>query len=1314
MTSIVYVPTLKMFVAAALDMTFKLFSYDFKPIEVIPHEERAVLVMEYFAKDDVIVMAGAQGVGVWRLWRPPKVGHSMQKQPYTMERLYTFSEIDECWINGLQIDTSTAEVFALSGNSAYVLSLQRKNVKHSLKNVHDLPITCVCWYGRSQFFMTGCMGGLIKCWTSFHYQSGKTAHADHRGREKRSDPDYAALSLLHTFTVHTAAVAGIVLHPTSGMAISASMDGIIRVLNLEMFTEIYSINLHGRGISRLTTIVLPPAPNSAGERVPGAPPGKGILFTHADDNSICLWRVTSCAGFFGISSSDVISLRRFENMHAPVLFTPLYSNPHIDCRVAKDGDKPFLAQLTDLDEIEKDKQRQLTYEKYLVKQKEMAERKLKEAKETDLLKRTMGKVAGAFASFTTTFKVDTFVLNRKLNEGALDDMVPKDKAEEEAVGTPSKAAKAAKTATITSTPVSNAAAVNGAKLQGPFRDNVYVGSLAERDLRLFTGKGRTITSVDPDIVVQGIVCYTVSVYQHLVFALLEAGDIVVFCARSGSVPGEWSTHLRTMPHWRNGSVNVEHEDVVTMTLINIMPSSTLKPPSDHNARYNKDMRGQPIPVGVDELVVMGCRSGVLLFLDTMNECRIVKVLQAHQQQVDQVEYRHVRRELFTLGKVGKDTSAGSTCDSVIRVWSLPSLRCICEVKALANVSPMVTYPNAFAISDHLPFFAVGCIDGDVRVFVVMPPSNKAQDATKQKLGKVGTATSQYTEKDFGFGLAEGPAEIGLPSAGSRSVAANYRVAAGLDVGEVGFGFMEVVLRNGNNHESTVTAISFCDELQLYASADSSKVVKIWTCEKQIIRTIKYNMPTVCLLFNSATAVGDCIFTQYSYLLNIQRRIWDDGGALAGVRDKRELWDDKGIGAGLFVADAAQKSKGKSKGVFSSFQQPVPPQEESAYYTRRGGKFIRGINDPSNPMYLEAQAQKQSDGRRQRTDSNNHAAKRPYWDQKATGRNTPHLDTVFLRGTHQWEYENDEDYVEIDTCSPRMLLQNKPRELSEETDGLLVTSTLDDIQRFAQITMSPGPTSRKGIPSERLSASQVRMSVFGAGKRGAALLLASPRPEQEEDLLSVDAIQYSATETEAYLTLTGDETTDDVVFHDPVSSPGPAGMQSRKSLAAPPVLPSAIIRAAQEADDDDDEVADIAHAHFGDKHHFDMTDRQRKAMQQQMHRRRHRMGRSDKENKQLLDLGASGVVSDAFRHAKLAHRKNMQDKANVLNLGVSRQRPIPMPSLLGSVASAHKQRAGAAPSASLDYAIVPEYVPVRPADAPPSKQPPVKLHHVNGI
>jgi hypothetical protein len=44
-----------------------------------------------------------------------------------------------------------------------------------------------------------------------------------------------------------------------------------------------------------------------------------------------------------------------------------------------------------------------------------------------------------------------------------------------------------------------------------------------------------VTSVDPDVVVSGITCYTVSVYQHMVFALMETGALAVYCTRTVSM-----------------------------------------------------------------------------------------------------------------------------------------------------------------------------------------------------------------------------------------------------------------------------------------------------------------------------------------------------------------------------------------------------------------------------------------------------------------------------------------------------------------------------------------------------------------------------------------------------------------------------------------------------------------------------------------------------------------------------------------------------------------------------------------------------------
>ena len=219
------------------------------------------------------------------------------------------------------LDVSAEQVYAFVDRSAYVIDLAGLKCKYALENVHESIVTCICWYKRSQFYMTGCYGGVIKCWTALHFKKAGTIGVrkrlsdpqerqqhQHQNEEGSSDEEDRTrednedgLSLLHTFDIHTAAVAGIILHPVSGMGVSAGMDGVIHVLNLEMFTIIYTINMHGVGIRSMT-------------RIPLKPQGKmGMLFED-ERNNIRLWKFSSVAAFFGISSADVLTLNKFENM----------------------------------------------------------------------------------------------------------------------------------------------------------------------------------------------------------------------------------------------------------------------------------------------------------------------------------------------------------------------------------------------------------------------------------------------------------------------------------------------------------------------------------------------------------------------------------------------------------------------------------------------------------------------------------------------------------------------------------------------------------------------------------------------------------------------------------------------------------------------------------------------------------------------------------------------------------------------------------------------------------------------------------------
>ena len=95
--------------------------------------------------------------------------------------------------------------------------------------------------------------------------------------------------------------------------------------------------------------------------------------------------------------------------------------------------------------------------------------------------------------------------------------------------------------------------------------------------------------------------------------------------------------------------------------------------------------------------------------------------------IEAIDYRYKRCEIFTTGR--------SPCGKYysIRVWQLPDIHLVCEVTRLSAVS---THPNAFAISQKLPYFGVGCTDGDVRIFAVMDGSLDISYHTQEYSGNI--------------------------------------------------------------------------------------------------------------------------------------------------------------------------------------------------------------------------------------------------------------------------------------------------------------------------------------------------------------------------------------------------------------------------------------------------------------------------------------------------------------------------------------------------------------------------------------------------
>lgn len=139
-----------------------------------------------------------------------------------------------------------------------------------MDNIHDAPLTGCVWYQRSQYFITSCAAGRVKVW-AIHHDSD----------QKYGKQDYA---LLHVFTGHTKAVTALQLHPLSGLAVSVSLDGTMRVLNLEALEEIYKLEIM-QPLLAMKCITIE---------------GQSLCIGATEDGTIRVWSINDFLGFFGV------------------------------------------------------------------------------------------------------------------------------------------------------------------------------------------------------------------------------------------------------------------------------------------------------------------------------------------------------------------------------------------------------------------------------------------------------------------------------------------------------------------------------------------------------------------------------------------------------------------------------------------------------------------------------------------------------------------------------------------------------------------------------------------------------------------------------------------------------------------------------------------------------------------------------------------------------------------------------------------------------------------------------------------------------
>ena len=654
-------------------------------------------------------------------------------------------------------------------------------------------------------------------------------------------------SLLHSFKGHTKGVTAIHLHPISGLAISASLDGMMRVLNLEALNELFSIQV-GCGILGMRVVKL--CNNNFG------------CFASLCDGTIKLWKITSVCDFFAVASSKISKLDIFENLEAELEY-------HYKMKIMTNNSQSTV----------KNESKVLSLVEQMIKSRNAQSNNDNDNGSGMDLKEKQQLLSKPIDGTTTT---TTTVTNKEQKKNESENNENQD--DNSSLANESIQSNGDKTTAITTTtikkegfPTSSGIKGNGKGLLGggDMSDKILV-TYSTQDLRAFTHKGVLLGRLEPEHVVNGIKALCVSVYQKLLFCLCERDRLRVFDMRrfnfplvyefSLKNPGATSTtitpgdivnpYMEMMKQLQrqgmkgtnagtttnrgdavvvdgmdsialdgdedhesnsnnNNKGNNDDEDIgVCCALIDIPPSSSLRAPKfsttmDHGGggdhlppRY--DPRGERVPHYIECFLLVGLNTGTIMFLDVLNKFEVILNFPAINGIILDIKYRRRHKELIVYSK---DYSQIVT---TIRIWKLPDMELIGEINDIKKVC-------CFSPSYSLNFFALGCLDGTVRLF-----SNHIEDKTINEIQRI-----------------------------------------------------------GENHDTPIISICFIDDLRVYCTCSIEGKIKFWDFDKRIVKTIQLNIPTCGVVQNGN--LGDIVMAQNHYLLTIPKRIWDEDDALNRVK-----------------------------------------------------------------------------------------------------------------------------------------------------------------------------------------------------------------------------------------------------------------------------------------------------------------------------------------------------------------------------------------------------------------------------------------------
>lgn len=825
-----HISKMRIFLAAALDMSFKLYDQNLTLVESIHHEERAILQIEYDSVKEIIFTSGATGVSVWRLYRASSSvattgANTSGNKAHVMEKLYSFPGC-EMWISKMIYQPEYQKIYAIKDSSVQVLSPLRRCVIAVLENIHEAPINVVCWYERNQFYITGCSRGEIKCWTS-NYTKSRNSGGTSISVGTGGGSTQKTFALLHTFKGHSRAVTSLFLHPVSGLAVSAGLDGYVKVFNLEALNELYSINV-GAGVIHAKLIQLGSAVPSQFAKeigktktsVKSSMSQYGCLLA-LTDASVKFWKLTSISAFFSVSTSSISNMVSYGNIES--YLENVYNS-----------EKKMNAEILASRFSNQNQNLLLNKSSHEGKLNEMFDERSRQVNTREILQ----PIPETTNEINNVFEND---FSHPLDPNELISMnYPKGDANEK-----------------------------------------YIVTSSTQDVRVFQKDGSLLGRLEPEFVVEGIRSISVSIYQKLLICLCEGDKIRVHCMRKFNFPliKEYSlkstilSNKKAMYRKKDVSLALDDEDSNDLeieeisdlgtccTIADIAPTNSLlvaRNDQNEEDKFEKkeeeektekfDLRGEKLPSYIECYLYVGLSNGALMVLDMLRDFQVVFNFQANNGPIRKLEYIPGYSRLYMLGE---DSSSISNFN--VKIWSMPNFQLVGQVRDLMNVS-------TFSSSIKYNSFCVGFSDGTVKLYRVLEKGPNARGFFKGG----GIGLGDWVELD----------DMKKKSKNKRNLRRKNIIADADDGSSISINDMvQEIVNPSDNHDSKITYICFSDNNPVFSTCCAEGKIKMWTLDKVLLRVFKLTLPPTGIVVNECSK--GLLMAQNNYILMIPKHIWDN-------------------------------------------------------------------------------------------------------------------------------------------------------------------------------------------------------------------------------------------------------------------------------------------------------------------------------------------------------------------------------------------------------------------------------------------------------